>query len=190
MKGINIFLAEGFEDVEAIATADVLRRGGVDVHLVSMTDVPFVVSSHGTAVGADCTFDMLDFSETTGPEDVMIFPGGMPGTRNLAGNKNLIRCLQAHYADGGAVAAICAAPGLVLSKLDDLQDIDFTCYDGFQDELIRKGAIYYQVPAIRCGRVITGRSAAHAIAFGLEILRYLRGDKIAAQVKYDMDLGI
>ena len=87
MKGVYIFLAEGFEDVEALATSDVLRRGGVPVELVSITDEPFVVSSHRVAVGVDQTFDFFALNIDKGgtdEKDVMIFPGGMPGTRNLA----------------------------------------------------------------------------------------------------------
>ena len=85
MKGINIFLADGFEDIEALATGDVLRRGGMDVRLVSIYDELTVESSHGVSVIADFTLDEVDLSpDGTDAADVMIFPGGMPGTRNLA----------------------------------------------------------------------------------------------------------
>ena len=129
MKGVYIFLAEGFEDVEALATADVLRRGGVPVELVSLGDEPFVVSSHRVAVGVDQTFDYFALHLDRGADerDVMIFPGGMPGTRNLAGNGMLMDMMQEHYDEGGTVAAICAAPGLVLSQLEGIAGKRVTC---------------------------------------------------------------
>ena len=135
MKGVYIFLAEGFEDVEALATADVLRRGGVPVELVSITDEPFVVSSHHVAVGVDQTFDYFALNIDKGgtdEKDVMIFPGGMPGTRNLAGFDMLMDMMQEHYDDGGTVAAICAAPGLVLGQLNGIDGKRVTCFDGFE----------------------------------------------------------
>lgn len=191
MKGVFIFLAEGFEDVEALATSDVLRRGGVPVQLISVTDDPFVVSSHRVAVGVDNSFDFfmseLELSGTS-DKDVMIFPGGMPGTKNLAGNEQLMALMQQHYDDGGTVAAICAAPGLVLGQLEDIVGKEMTCFDGFEDGLIAKGAKFAPKPAITDGRIITGRSAGHAVAFGLEILKKVKGEKAAAEVRHAMML--
>ena len=197
MKGVNIFLADGFEDVEALATFDVLRRGGVDASLVALTDDPDVESSHGVTVCPDSFLPELDDAECflghggTTAEDVMIFPGGMPGSKNLAACTPLIQLMQAHYDAGGSLAAICAAPGLVLSQLrpEILQGMTFTCFDGFQDALIAKGAVYKPAPAVRSGRIVTGRSAGHAIAFALEILRGIKGDEIAAQVHHALFLA-
>ena len=180
-----IFLAEGFEDVEAIGTADVLRRGGVDVELVSITEDPFVVSSHGVTVGADAT---LDAGVDIAPEDVMIFPGGMPGTKHLASCKPLIEFMKEHRAEGGPVAAICAAPGLVLGQLENLAGEEVTCFDGFEDGLIARGARFVRKPAVTSGKLITGRSAGHALAFGLEILKLLKGEEAAAKVSYALHL--
>lgn len=183
MKGVHIFLADGFEDVEALATNDVLRRGGVATRLVALTDDAQVESSHGIQVLADACLPELDGRhEGTTAADVMIFPGGMPGSRNLAACTPLMKLMREHFAAGGTVAAICAAPGLVLSQLDpkDLQGVKFTCFDGFQDALIAQGAVFSPAPAVRAGRIVTGRSAGHAVAFGLEILRGLRGDAAAS----------
>ncbi len=179
MKGINIFLADGFEDVEALATNDVLRRGGLDVNIISIYDETSVVSSHGINVEAGFTLDEVDLeSAPDGPGDIMIFPGGMPGTRNLASCEPLMEAMRRHYASGGSLAAICAAPGLVLSQLDSLKGIEFTCFDGFQDAPEAKGAVFTPKPAVRSGRIITGRSAGHAVAFGLEILGLLSPGKV------------
>ena len=191
MKGVYIFLAEGFEDVEALATADVLRRGGVPVELVSITDEPFVVSSHRVAVGVDQTFDYFALNIDKGgtdEKDVMIFPGGMPGTRNLAGFDMLMDMMQEHYDDGGTVAAICAAPGLVLGQLNGIDGKRVTCFDGFEGYLREAGASFEPRAAITDGRVITGRSAGHAIAFGLEILKKIKGEEKAAEVRHALML--
>ena len=193
MKGVHIFLADGFEDVEALATYDVLKRGGVDVKLVGITDESVVVSSHGVAVRVENTLGEMLAGEcgaggVTDYCDVMIFPGGMPGSRNLASNGTLVRLMKEHYATGGTLAAICAAPGLVLGQLDDLSGVRFTCFDGFEDGPLAKGAVFDPQPAVRCGRIITGRSAGHAIAFALEILGAMKGSDAVEKVKYAMFL--
>ena len=191
MKGVNIFLADGFEDVEALATSDVLRRGGVAARLVALTDEATVESSHGVTVCPDAYLPEVDLDAAgTTADDVMIFPGGMPGSKNLAACTPLIDAMRAHYAAGGTVAAICAAPGLVLSQLGDgvLRGAEFTCFEGFEELLIAQGAVHTPAPAVRAGRIVTGRSAGHAVAFGLEILRGLKGDAVATRVRHALDL--
>ena len=184
MKGIHIFLANGFEDMEALATRDVLLRGGVPVITVSITDDYLVESSHGLEVTADTSWADLEVMEPgTSPEDVMIFPGGMPGSRNLAQHAELMEILQDHWARGGAVAAICAAPGLVVSQLPGLSGRRFTCFDGFEDALIAAGAVYTPEGTVTDNNLITGRGAGWAVDFGLAILAYLRGPEAAAKVK-------
>lgn len=188
MKGINIFLADGFEDIEALATNDVLSRGGLDARLISINDGTAVTSSHGVSIIAGGTLKDADLSAAPqGEKDIMIFPGGMPGTANLASCEPLMDAMLAHYAAGGSVAAICAAPGLVLSRLGNLEGVTFTCYEGFQDALTAKGAVFSPQAAVRSGRIITGRSAAHAVSFGLEILSLLRPEKVE-EVRHSMYL--
>ena len=179
MEGIYIFLADGFEDMEAIATRDVLLRGGVDVQTVSINEDPFVTSSHGITVSVDLTRD--DFDDDL--PAVMIFPGGMPGSKNLAADKALMALMRKCYKHGGIVAAICAAPGLVASQLDDVAGKRFTCFDGFQDPMIAKGAIFTPESAVVDGQLITGRGAGHAVNFGLAILGAIKGDETVARVK-------
>lgn len=189
MIGVNIFLADGFEDIEALATNDVLCRGGVETTLLSISDNPFVMSSHGIAVGADFFLKDIETDHYgTSSKDVMIFPGGMPGSKNLAESKELISLAQAHYDAGGSLAAICAAPGLVLSQIEGVEGCEFTCFDGFQDALISCGAVFRPRAAVRSGRFITGRSAGHALSFGLEILKQIKGEEVAAQVAQQMYL--
>ena len=185
MKGIYIFLAEGFEDMEGLATLDILRRGGLDVSTVSITDDPHVTTSHGVTVLADMTFSEFkeNLTDQSDREDVLIFPGGMPGSRNLAGDADLMQIMKVHYVMGGTVAAICAAPGLVLSQLNPLTGKKFTCFDGFEETMIAKGAVFTPESVVIDGRMITGRGAGHAVNFGLHILAYLKGDEAAAKVK-------
>ena len=189
MKGVKIFLADGFEDIEALAVYDVLRRGGVEVSLVTISDDPFVCSSHGVTVGADCF--LSDCAPDGGDiHDVMIFPGGMPGSRNLAACRPLISLMREHYASGGTVAAICAAPGLVLGQLDCWEGTAFTCFDGFEQDPVLRGGVFVKAPAVTDGRVITGRSAAYAVDFGLMILSRVKGEEAAASVKLQMKLPV
>ncbi len=191
MKGVYIFLANGFEDTEALATLDILRRGGVDVKTVSIHRDKFVTSSHKLTVVADMTYGEfkadLEF-DGTDESDVMIFPGGMPGTKNLAENGEIINFMRLHYAEGGTVAAICAAPGLVVSQLPSLEGKHFTCFDGFEDAPIARGGIYEKKPAVSDGNLITGRGAGCAIEFGLAILEHLKGEETATSVKHAMML--
>ena len=191
MKGVYTFLANGFEEIEALATLDVLRRGGVDVKTVSVLYDKFVTGSHKTTVVADLTYGEFKAEvqlDGTDESDVMIFPGGMPGTRNLAENGEIINFMRLHYAEGGAVAAICAAPGLVVSQLPSLQGKHFTCFDGFEDAPVARGGIYEQKPAVRDGNLITGRGAGCAVEFGLAILAHLKGEEAAAAVRHSLML--
>ena len=179
MKGINIFLADGFEDMEALATCDVLRRAGLQVELVSIKSDTAVTSSHGVDIDAEWVLeDMETVTAGVSEADVMIFPGGMPGSKSLASCKKLIQTMKAHYKAGGTLAAICAAPGLVLSQLDDVKGLEFTCFDGFEQPLVDKGAVFTPKPAVRSGRIITGRSAGHAVAFALKIVEALVPDRL------------
>lgn len=189
MKGAFVFLADGFEETEALATLDVLRRGGMEVSTVSIDEDGFVTGSHGVTVAADKTWDdfMVDLRRGgTEKEDLMVFPGGMPGTKNLAADQDLMALMVKHYEDGGTVAAICAAPGLVASQLPGLEGKKFTCFDGFQDYMTAKGAEYVKAPAVVDGNLVTGRGAGCAIDFGLAILTLIVGEETAAKVKHSM----
>ena len=186
MKGTYVFLADGFEVSEALTTVNMLRRGGVNVKTVSIYDDRIVTSSNRIPVVADMAFGEFRASTTFGPclpTDVMIFPGGMPGSANLAAFGKLMDIMQEHYAQGGTVAAICAAPSVVLSLLPDLKDKKMTCYDGFEETLIEKGAEYVKDGVVVDGNIITGRGPGWAVDFGLSILCHVKGQEIAEKVK-------
>ena len=185
MKGVYMFFADGFEETEAIAPADVLRRGGIDVKKVSINGSLGVSSSHGVHILTDMTFSEFRNQvvlEGTSAQDVMIFPGGLPGSDNLAACDELMDMMQKHYAEGGCVAAICAAPSVVLGKLPGLKGKRMTCYDGFEPALVAKGVEYTKEGVVTDGNIITGRGAGHAVNFGLAILAYLKGQDAADQV--------
>ena len=186
MKGTYVFLADGFEISEALTTVNMLRRGGINVKTVSIYDDRIVTSSNRIPVVADMAFGEFKASTTFGPclpSDVMIFPGGMPGSSNLAAFGKLMDIMQQHYTEGGTLAAICAAPSVVLGLLPDLRGKKMTCYDGFEDALIAKGAEYVKEGVVKDGNLITGRGPGWAVEFGLEILSHIKGKEIAEKVK-------
>jgi 4-methyl-5(b-hydroxyethyl)-thiazole monophosphate biosynthesis len=186
MKGVYIFLADGFEVSEALTTVNMLRRGGVNVKTVSIYDDRIVTSSNRIPVVADMAFGEFRASTSFGPclpSDVMIFPGGMPGSSNLAAFSKLMDIMKQHYTEGGTLAAICAAPSVVLCELPDLSGKKMTCYDGFEDALAAKGAEYVKEGVVNDGNIITGRGPGWAVEFGLAILAHIKGQEIADKVK-------
>ena len=186
MKGTYIFLADGFEISEALTTVNMLRRGGVNVKTVSIYDDRIVTSSNRIPIIADMAFGEFRASTSFGPclkTDVMIFPGGMPGSSNLAAFSKLMDIMKQHYAEGGTLAAICAAPSVVLGHLPDLEGKKMTCYDGFEEALTAKGAEYVKEGVVIDGNMITGRGPGWAVEFGLAILSHIKGQEIADKVK-------
>lgn len=191
MKGVYIFLADGFEISEALTTVDMLRRGNVNVKTVSIYDDRIVTSSNRIPVIADMAFGEFKASTTFGPcisKDVMIFPGGMPGSSNLASFKKLMDMMLQHFNEGGTVAAICAAPSVVLSNLPDISGRRMTCYDGFEQALIDKGAEYVKEGVVCDGNIITGRGPGWALEFGLAILSHIKGEDVTAKVRQGLML--
>ena len=186
MKGTYIFLADGFEISEALTTVNMLRRGGINVKTVSIYDDRIVTSSNRIPIIADMAFGEFRASTSFGPclkSDVMIFPGGMPGSSNLAAFGKLMDIVQQHYAEGGTLAAICAAPSVVLGLLPNLEGKKMTCYDGFEDTLIAKGVEYVKEGVVVDGNMITGRGPGWAVEFGLAILSHVKGQEISDKVK-------
>ena len=150
MKKAIVFLANGFEEMEATGTVDVLCRGGVEVKTVSISSEREVTGAHGMVYLADATFGDMDFSEA----DALILPGGMPGSSNLNDCEPLKELLVDHYKKGKIVAAICAAP-MVLGGLGLLKGRRATCYPGFEPKLIGATATGEAVEVD--GNVITGK---------------------------------
>jgi len=185
MKTANIYLADGFEDIEALGTRDILVRGGMDVKTVSINEHLDVRSSRGLSVQGDLTLDQ------DREADIMIFPGGMPGAKNLGECRELMKRMNSHYAAGGYLAAICAAPKFVLANLDiDFSLLDFTCYDGCEDTLVGKGARFHMDAACVSQKIVTGRGPGHTFDFAFAILEQLESPETAASIAADMILEV
>ena len=175
MKKVFIFLAEGFEETEAVATIDVMLRGELDVMSVSITGNLLVTGAHGIAVSAGTLFEKTDISSG----DMLILPGGMPGAANLNAHAGLKNALEQYATSGKKIAAICAAP-LVLGGLGLLQGKKATAYPGYESTL--KGATYVNSPVVKDGNIITGQGPGFALQFGLAIVEELQGKAKADEV--------
>ena len=165
---IYVFLATGFEDIEALAPVDIMRRAGLPVETVSITGTAIVESAHAVGIRADRLLSDIDFNRA----DMLVLPGGLPGSTNLDACAPLTRAISAHFAAGRPVAAICAAP-LVLGHLGILRGKKATCYPGVVGELA--GATYTAAIVERDGNVITGKGPAAAFEFGYTIVDYFKG---------------
>lgn len=172
MAKIYVFLADGCEEIEALTPVDILRRAGEDVVTVSVTGKREVTGSHHITVQADQRIEDGAFTDA----DLLILPGGMPGTLNLGKNEKLKDILLSCYRNGGRLAAICAAPS-VLGALGILDGRKAVCFPGFEEQL--KGAEILSVPAVTDGSVTTGRGMGAAVDFALELLSQLQGKEAA-----------
>ncbi|MBQ8382003.1 MAG: DJ-1/PfpI family protein [Clostridia bacterium] len=160
---IYIFLANGFEEIEALTPVDVFRRARLDTVTVSITDSHTVVGSHNIAVAADKLLSEVDLTNA----DLLLLPGGMPGTKHLGECKPLCDAVSAHAQAGKPVAAICAAPS-VLGTLGLLRGKEAICYPGFEDALI--GATVSEKKVVCDGNVVTAAGMGVALDFALECL--------------------
>lgn len=175
MKKAFVFLATGFEEIEATGTIDVLRRGEVDTTVVSITGEHKVMGAHGLTLMADKLFEKTDFSEA----DALILPGGMPGSNNLNACEPLKELLVKQYESGKIVAAICAAP-FVLGGLGILNGRKATCYPGFEPYLT--GAIPTDELVVIDGNVITGKGPGLVFDFGITLVNALNGSSKAKEI--------
>lgn len=175
MKKIAVFFAEGYEEIEALTVVDLCRRAGIEVDMVSVTDSLTVTSSHKVPVIMDRFLKDVDFDSL----DMLVLPGGMPGTKNLEKVPELMRALKAFAANGKYIAAICAAPS-VFGHLGLLVDKRACCYPGFEGEL--QGAWVRYNPCETDGKIITGRGMGCAIDFSLAIIQALLGEEKALAV--------
>lgn len=177
MAKVYAMIADGSEEVECLAVVDVLRRSGIETVLVSAGDTRDIVSSHQVPIRADATVSETDFSDG----DVIFLPGGMPGAENLSACEPLIEALKQADADGRRIAAICAAPGVVLGRHGFLDGRTATCFPGFEKDF--KGAEYTMQGVVTDGNITTARGLGFAIDLGLELVRILAGDAAAEDVK-------
>ena len=176
---IYVFLATGFEDVEALAPVDIMRRASLEVRTVSITGQQTVVSAHGVGIVADMLLGDVDFRQA----QMLVLPGGLPGATNLDACRPLTEAIVSHHKAGGAIAAICAAP-LVFGHLGLLQGRRATCYPGVEPEL--KGAVCTSAIVERDGNIITGKGPAAAFEFGYTIVDYILGEGASQPLRKGM----
>lgn len=172
---VYMFLADGFEETEALAPLDILRRGGVEVKTVGVTG-GYVIGAHGITVKAD----ILPPSASKENTEAVILPGGGVGTQNLDASVFVKEAVQSAYDAGKLVCAICAAPS-VLGKMGLLRGKKATCYPGFEKYL--DGAELSETNVAESENVITANGMGAALDFGFAVLARLRGADKAEEVK-------
>ncbi len=169
-----VFLADGFEEIEAMATVDVLRRAGMDVITVSVNEGVLVTGSHGIAVNADVTVGMADCFDA----DWLILPGGLPGATNLASCHRVKELLHAQESRGGGIAAICASPAVVLAPIGLLAGHKATCYPGCEVD----GLTFTGAGVEVSGNIVTGKGPGLTLEFALAIVERSLGREKADEV--------
>lgn len=182
MDKVCIFFAEGFEEIEALTPVDLLRRSGVDVVTVSITGNRQVTSSHNIPVMMDALFEEMDFSDA----DMLVLPGGMPGTKNLEAFGPLMDLVDEFYEKKKYIAAICAAPS-ILGHKGMLKGRTACSNAGFESHL--EGANVTQNSVERDGHIITSRGMGCAVDFALELVKVFKSDEdakaLAKKVAYE-----
>jgi 4-methyl-5(b-hydroxyethyl)-thiazole monophosphate biosynthesis len=180
---VYILLGKGFEEIEAVATMDVLRRGGVRAVFASVGGKT-VEGAHGITVEADTSVRKINLKDA----EMIIVPGGLGGVESIEGSREAMDLLAEAFGNGQPLAAICAGPR-VLAKIGALEGKNAVCYPGMEDQM--GGAKIDNTLLSRTdGNIVTGRGPGAATAFGLEVLRFLKGDaaaeKVAAGMTYDL----
>ncbi|MCQ2396228.1 MAG: DJ-1/PfpI family protein [Lentisphaeria bacterium] len=181
LKNALIFLAPGFEELEALAPVDVLRRAGVNVVLagVQADSSNLIPGAHGVKVLCDLRAEDVNPADF----DLVYYPGGMPGAANLAASKECLSAARSIYEAGGYVCAICAAP-IVLEAAGLLDGQEYTCYPGFESKIA--GGKYTGKFIQKSGRILTACGPAAALDFALEILRATGATALASQLSGGM----
>lgn len=181
MKKIFVFLADGFEEVEALATVDILRRAGLEVATVSLADNRKAVGAHGVPVEADEA--LCNVCGEGAQAAMLVMPGGLPGATNLSDNATLRQMITDANEAGVPLSAICAAP-LVYGRMGLLKGVRATCYTGFEGEL--EGAIIDQVPVVVDGRFTTAWGPGAAFDFAYAIVERFCGKEKVKELKSGM----
>jgi len=179
LENIAVFLANGFEEIEAVSIIDILRRANLEVTIISITGKTEVKGSHNIVINADLLFEDVNFNKV----DMIVLPGGMPGAKNLNNHEGLKKQIIQFNQAGKPLAAICAAP-LVYGQLGILKGKKATCFPGFEDYLMNANITNSKTQVD--GNIITGKGAGVAIDFALKIVEMLRGKDIAQELAQRM----
>lgn len=166
MSKVALHIGDGFEEIEALSVVDILRRAEIDTVLVSIKDTKMVTGSKGIVVEADKLFEEINYEEI----DMIVLPGGMPGTTNLENHEELKKRIIEFDIDGKWIGAICAAPS-ILGKMAMLEGRKATCYPNFEQYLL--GAEISNDNVVVDKNIITSKGPATAMEFGLKLVEVL-----------------
>ena len=180
---VYIHLADGFEETEAITVIDLLRRAEIASETVSIRGTLNVRGSHGIEIIADILFEDADYDSC----EMIVLPGGMAGTGRLAAHDGLRDKLYSFANSGRMIAAICAAPAVVLGPLGILEGRKATCYPGMEEEM--KSAVKSQDKVVCDGNIITSRGVGTSIDFALAIIENLKGKEAADRISKSILAG-
>ncbi len=182
-KRAFIFLAEGFEEIEAISSIDLLRRAGIDTQIIAMDENLEVLGANGIKLKADTSITNVEKEEV----DALVLPGGLPGADNLYASSALQTMLLKQNERKALIAAICASPAVVLGTLGLLKGKNATCYPSFEDKMLE--AKPSRLDVVKDEHIITGKGPALSIAFALAIIEALVGkeqrDTIAQGILFE-----
>ena len=176
MSRVCIFFAPGLEEIEGLTVVDLMRRADIPISIVSIGDSLEITGAHGIRITADSRFVDMDFSGT----EMLVLPGGAPGTCNLNACEPLKALLRDFYDKGKYIGAICAAP-MILGHLGFLKGRKATCYPGFEKDLI--GAVHVTDEAVIDGHIITSRGLGTAIEFAASLISLLTDEATAEDIK-------
>ncbi len=179
MKKALLFVADGFEEIEALGVVDVLRRGEIDIQLVSITGNKQVKSVHDIEVTVDKLFDEVKNDDI----DCVIFPGGLPISESMDEWNEAVKIAQKLYDSGKLVAGICNAPALILSKMSIPQKHEAVCfpYPGFEDKLAEVFTVSHKNVVVD-KNIITAKAAGYSFNFAFEILAYLNSREVSDEI--------
>lgn len=178
---VYIILGKGFEEIEAVAPLDILRRGGVEAEFAGIGGMN-VEGAHGIVIKCGLNADDIDLSKT----DMLVIPGGLGGVDSISGCEEVMAKMKNAGERGIALAAICAGP-TVLHRLGLLKGVKAVCYPGMEEEM--PGSVFEDAPTCVDGTIITGRGPGAALEFGFELLRFFKGDEAVRALRSSMVCG-
>ena len=175
---VLLFLADGFEEIEALTQVDYLRRAGVEIVTVGLNG-EYAQGTRKIVVKADTTIEKIEYTDEV---EMVILPGGLGGMNAMKQNEKVCDIVKKADVDGKYVTAICASP-TIFAYLDMVKGKKCVCYPGMEDELIAAGGIYTDKAVVTDGKMITARAAGASEEFSFELIRVLKGDKAAEDVR-------
>ena len=182
MEKIAVFLADGFEEIEAVSIIDILRRADIETTTISISGNREVNGSHKIKILADKLFNEINIDDYS----MIVLPGGMPGSKNLNEHPGLREQILNFHEQNKMLGAICAAP-LVFGNLGILKNKKATCYPGYENQL--HGAVVTGEKTEVSGNIITGKGAGVAIDFALKIVETIKGEPFATELARKMIAG-